>query len=76
MTSNGHVTGDPDEQDDTAHDERADPYTAAPLAHRVVEYPTGPDRCTVYPPGLSNHARMTTWMTVNADTFVDLVEWR
>ena len=32
----------------------------------------GPDRLTIYPPGLSSVARMSTWLTADADAFRDI----
>lgn len=42
------------------------------LAATLVRYDGRPDRRTVYPPGLSGVARMSTWLTADADEFVDL----
>ena len=38
----------------------------------LVRYSDAPNRRTVYPPGLSGVARMSTWLTADADAFVDL----
>lgn len=38
----------------------------------VVRYDQRPDRRTVYPPGLSGVARMSTWLSADAGAFVDL----
>lgn len=38
----------------------------------VVRYEQRSDRRTVYPPGLSGVARASTWLTADADAFVDL----
>jgi len=46
--------------------------TPGRLASVRVRYDARPDRCTVYPPGLSGAARMSTWLTADADAFVDL----
>jgi hypothetical protein len=42
------------------------------LAMRVVEYPDGADRCTIYPPALDDHDRMTHWLSADRDAFVPL----
>ncbi|MFW5964126.1 MAG: DUF7511 domain-containing protein [Natronomonas sp.] len=42
------------------------------LTAALVRYDGRPDRRTVYPPGLSGVARMSTWLTADADAFVDL----
>jgi hypothetical protein len=41
-----------------------------------VEYEEGTDRRTIYPPGLSSIARMSTWLTADSDAFVDLDDAR
>lgn len=38
----------------------------------VVHYDEGPDRCTVYPDGVPDQARLTRWLSADADAFVDL----
>jgi hypothetical protein len=48
---------------------QAQPIT---LTAALVQYDGRPDRRTVYPPGLSSVARMSTWLTADADAFVDL----
>lgn len=35
------------------------------LEMRVVEYPDAADRCTLYPPNLVDHERMTHWISVD-----------
>ena len=45
---------------------------AAPLAATLVAYTDRPDRRTIYPPGTNSVARMSTWLTADADVFVDL----
>ncbi|MBV0924670.1 hypothetical protein KTS45_10720 [Halomicroarcula limicola] len=42
------------------------------LSMTVVQYSDGPDRCTVYPPGLSGVARMSTWLSADRSVFVEL----
>ncbi|PSQ41552.1 hypothetical protein BRD14_06105 [Halobacteriales archaeon SW_5_68_122] len=44
----------------------------AALESTLVCYEDGPDRLTVYPPGLSSAARMSMWLTADADAFRDL----
>ena len=53
---------------------RTDARTARDVAleSTLVRYEDGPDRLTVYPPGLSSVARMSTWLTADADAFRDL----
>jgi hypothetical protein len=46
--------------------------TPITLAAALVRYDGRPDRRTVYPPGLSSVARMSTWLTADADAFVAL----
>jgi len=46
------------------------------LRHKVTEYPNHPDRCTIYPPGLSGVARMSTWISVDQHVAVDLERMR
>ncbi|PSP99570.1 hypothetical protein BRC89_04265 [Halobacteriales archaeon QS_4_70_19] len=41
------------------------------LAATLVTYEDRPDRRTIYPPGTSSVARMSTWLTADADAFVD-----
>ena len=63
--------------EDVAAD-RTDACTAwrVTLESTLVRYEDGPDRLTVYPPGLSSVARMSTWLTADADAFRDLGEVR
>lgn len=42
----------------------------------VVEYDEGPDRGTLYPPGLTGIKRMETWLSVDMSLVVDLSAWR
>jgi hypothetical protein len=46
--------------------------TPPTLRHRLVEYPTGPDRCTIYPTDTSGVSRMSTWISIDARYLVDL----
>jgi len=48
------------------------PHPAAALAFVRVEYPTGPDRCTIYPQAAEGLTLMETWLTADGDAFVDL----
>ncbi|WP_245180724.1 DUF7511 domain-containing protein [Haloarcula amylovorans] len=61
------------EPDWVADDTRTSPERAdVELSMTVVQYTDGPDRCTVYPPGLSGVARMSTWLSADRSAFVDL----
>lgn len=42
----------------------------------VVEYSDRPDRCTVYPPGLTSVERMATWLSADRSAFVSLQSMR
>jgi len=42
------------------------------LSLTVVRYADGPDRCTVYPPGVTGDARLSTWVSVDYGAVVDL----
>jgi len=46
------------------------------LSMTVVRYSDSPDRCTVYPPGLSGVARMSTWLSADRSLFVDVDSMR
>ncbi|WP_254271786.1 DUF7511 domain-containing protein [Haloarcula marina] len=46
------------------------------LSATVVRYTDRPDRCTVYPPGSSGVARMSTWISADADAFLDIETMR
>lgn len=50
--------------------------TGEGLEARVVEYPDGPDRCTIYPRGLSEADRVTTWLSADRAAFVSLDLYR
>lgn len=41
------------------------PRSEIALQMAVVEYARRPDRCTVYPPGLTSVERMSTWITTD-----------
>ena len=47
-------------------------HPAEALAFVRVEYPTGPDRWTIYPHGAEGLTLMETWLTADGDAFVDL----
>ncbi|PSQ11316.1 hypothetical protein BRC99_06555 [Halobacteriales archaeon QS_7_69_60] len=64
MTTAGRDVGAGREDDRTAR--------GIDLEATLVRYEDGPDRLTVYPPGLSGVARMSTWLTADADAFRDL----
>ena len=56
---------------------RAAPDRDVPaLSLTVVHYSDAPDRCTVFPPGLSGDARMSTWISADRSAFVRLAERR
>lgn len=42
----------------------------------VVEYPRAADRCTIYPPGLTDSERLTRWLSADRDVFEPLEAWR
>jgi hypothetical protein len=46
------------------------------LAATLVAYADRPDRRTIYPPGTNSVARMSTWLTADADVFVHLEAMR
>jgi hypothetical protein len=48
-----------------------DSETPPVLRSTVVRYTDRPDERTVYPPGLTSIAKMSTWLTANDDAFVD-----
>lgn len=52
------------------------PTRDSDLAMTVVTYDDMADRCTVYPPGLSSVARMSTWISVDRSAVVSLREMR
>ena len=78
MNSNSDI-GD----DQTAPDQYVasdtDPRVESPsfeLRSVVVNYERRPDRRTVYPDGLTDIERMSTWLTAADDAFVNLDEIR
>lgn len=78
MSSNSDIAdeqADPDQYD--ASD--TDPHVESPsfeLRSVVVNYERRPDRRTVYPVGLPDLERMSTWLTADDDAFVNLDESR
>lgn len=56
--------------------EREHPRPPVTLESSLVEYEDGADRRTIYPPGLSSIARMSTWLSADSDAFVDLDDAR
>jgi len=42
------------------------------LRATVVEYEDAPDECTIFPPGVSQMERMTTWISAKEGSYVDL----
>lgn len=56
----------PDEDD---NDQVADDYE---LVSVVVEYDERPDKCTIYHPDSTGIERMSSWITADTDSFVDL----
>lgn len=68
MDTDSDTTSDPDRRDDSG----AEPLVPAELRSVVVEYDQGPDQRTVYPDGATGLERMATWLTADADAFVDL----
>ena len=52
--------------------DRVEPRRSITLRSSLVRYDDDSDRRTVYPPGLSSVARMSTWLTADDDAFVDL----
>jgi hypothetical protein len=65
----------------TSHPPGGDPDAAAgepvpALASTLVTYADRPDRRTIYPPGTTRVARMSTWLTADADAFRGLEEMR
>lgn len=50
--------------------------TPRELRLAVVRYDEGPDRCTLYPPGLTGIERMETWISADMSAVVDLLAWQ
>lgn len=42
----------------------------------VVRYEDGPDRCTIAPRDCPDEAKLTTWLSADVATFVDLEDAR
>lgn len=63
---------------DATQDRRATTATdpAVDLHVTVVQYSCRPDRCTVYPPDVERHERLSTWLSADRDAFVSLVDAR
>lgn len=51
-------------------------HPASSLRSVLVEYADRPDRRTICPKDLNGHEVMVTWLTADADGFVDLLERR
>lgn len=49
---------------------------SVPLRATVVEYEDAPDECTIYPQDVSHWDRMTTWITAEEGSFVELESQR
>ncbi|MFQ3318531.1 MAG: hypothetical protein ACI8UR_001910 [Natronomonas sp.] len=75
MTPDGTRSADRD-TDSGGTADRTGPDGRPRLEHRVVHRPAGPNRCTVFPPGMTGVPRMSTWLSVNADCVVALEEVR
>lgn len=41
------------------------------LRASIVDYEDGPDECTIYPLGVSEGERMTTWLSAKEGSYVD-----
>lgn len=46
------------------------------LACTLVRYDGEPDRVTVYPPDASSIDRMATWLSADADAYLDVEQMR
>lgn len=57
--------------DGSPADEEASP-DGDRLVMRIVEYPNTADRCTIYPPALGDHERLTHWLSADREAFVAL----
>lgn len=42
------------------------------LRATIVEYEDAPNECTIYPNGVSEMERMTTWISAEEGSYVDL----
>lgn len=69
------TTGE-DAERSTTGPEDEHPQRPVTLESTLVQYEEGADRRTIYPPGLSSIARMSTWLTADSDAFVDLYDAR
>ena len=74
--SAGDRTDRSNREDGTAPAKAHRTETPPRLASTLVTYTDGADRRTVYPPGLSSVARMSTWFTADDDAFVELSRMR
>lgn len=52
------------------------PHPATGFAFVRVEYPSGPDRCTIHPREAEGHTLMATWLTADGGSVVDLAAMR
>lgn len=68
----------PDDHTISAHTSATDwePSDPPSLEAVVVRYRDQPDRCTISPTDCSDEAKLTTWLTADAETFVRLDEMR
>lgn len=55
-----------------ARNEDALGETMLQLRATVVEYDDAPDECTIFPGNVSEWERLTTWITAQEGSFVDL----
>lgn len=67
MAARGADPQDPDDPDATATE---------PLTGTLVRYADRPDRMTIHPEKDDDVALMATWLSADADAFVDLDECR
>lgn len=51
-------------------------HPANALRTVLVEYPDRSNRRTICPEQLTRDELMVTWLTADADDFIDLLEWR
>jgi hypothetical protein len=55
----------------------ADEYLQESGFRAILErYENAPDQCTIFPAGRDPSERVTTWITAEAPSFVDLWEYR
>jgi hypothetical protein len=77
MSANRGPAGDRSNREDgTELAHPRGPETPPRLVSTLVTYRDRADRRTVYPPGLSSVARMSTWFTADDDAFVELSAMR